>query len=54
MSLDTAFDPPAWPALPVLALIGIAAAVTPAFTAPPIPATVVLARTEEPEWEAAR
>jgi energy-coupling factor transport system permease protein len=54
MSLDTAFDPPAWPALPVLALIGIAAAITPAFTAPPIPATVVLARTEEPEWEAAR
>ena len=54
MSLDTAFDPPAWPTLPVLGLIGIAAAITPAFTAPPIPATVVLARTEEPEWQVAR
>lgn len=35
--METPFDPPVWPSLPLLALLGIALAATPAFTAPPIP-----------------
>ena len=31
-------DPPAWPALPLLPLVGVLLAATPALTAPPLPA----------------
>jgi energy-coupling factor transport system permease protein len=37
--MSTSFDPPGWPALPLVALVGIALAVTPAWTAPVLPAS---------------
>jgi energy-coupling factor transport system permease protein len=36
--MATAVDPPAWPQLPLIALIGVLVAATPALTAPPLPA----------------
>ncbi len=36
--LSTPTDPPAWPDLPLLPLVGIVLAATPALTAPPLPA----------------
>ena len=38
--MTTPFDPPAWPALPLIALLGIVVAVTPALTAPRVPRAV--------------
>jgi energy-coupling factor transport system permease protein len=35
--LDTPYDPPTWPALPLLPLLGVLIAITPAFTAPRLP-----------------
>ena len=39
--MDTPVDPPAWPTLPLLALVGIAIAVTPAWTSPHLPESAV-------------
>ena len=41
--MDTPVDPAAWPTLPWLALVGIALAVTPAWTSPPLPSSAVAA-----------
>jgi energy-coupling factor transport system permease protein len=38
--MTTPFDPPAWPALPLIALLGIVVAATPALTAPRVPRAV--------------
>ena len=35
--LETLVDPPTWPALPALAVLGLLLALTPAITAPPVP-----------------
>lgn len=35
--MDTPFDPPVWPSLPLVALLGIVVAVTPAVSSPPVP-----------------
>lgn len=35
--MTTSFDPPAWPSLPWFAVVALLVAVTPAFTAPPVP-----------------
>lgn len=37
--MATAVDPPAWPMLPLLPAVALAIALTPAFTAPPVPDT---------------
>lgn len=42
--MDTPVDPPAWPTLPLLAVLGIALAVTPAWTSPPLPSSAVAAQ----------
>ena len=42
--LDTAVDPPAWPTLPLIALAGVALAVTPAWTSPRLPASATADR----------
>lgn len=36
-AMATATDPPTWPALPLLAIVGVAAAMSPAVTAPRLP-----------------
>jgi energy-coupling factor transport system permease protein len=41
LAMETQVDPAVWPALPLLPLIGLICAVTPALTAPPIPHTFV-------------
>lgn len=41
--MDAPVDPPAWPTLPWLAVLGIALAVTPAWTSPPLPSSAVAA-----------
>ena len=35
--MTTSVDPPAWPTLPLLAVLGVLVAATPALTAPPLP-----------------
>lgn len=35
--MDTPVDPPAWPTLPLIALLGVALAMTPAWTSPALP-----------------
>ena len=35
--MQASFDPPIWPTLPLIAALGIAVAMTPAITAPPLP-----------------
>lgn len=42
--LDAVVDPPTWPTLPLITLIGIALAVSPALTAPPLPESAVPVR----------
>lgn len=37
--METPFDPPVWPTLPLVALLGVLVAATPAISAPPIPRT---------------
>jgi energy-coupling factor transport system permease protein len=48
--MSASFDPPAWPQLPLLAVLGVLVASTPALTAPPAPrtATAPSARTTAP------
>lgn len=46
--IDTPVDPPTWPALPLGALVGVILAVTPAWTAPKLPASAALDRPERP------
>ena len=42
--LDTPVDPPTWPTLPLIAVVGIILAVTPAWTSPPLPASATSER----------
>ncbi len=39
--LDTPADPPTWPTLPLITVIGVLLAVTPAWTSPQLPATAL-------------
>lgn len=47
--LATSTDPPAWPALPLLPLVGVLLAATPALTAPPLPAGAAPVRQPAPD-----
>lgn len=47
--METPFDPPTWPSLPLLATLGLAIALTPAITAPPIPVPFVSAAMRAPD-----
>jgi len=47
--MQTPSDPPTWPQLPLLALVGLVGALTPALTAPPIPQLFLAARVDEPD-----
>lgn len=49
--MQTAFDPPAWPSLPLIALLGIGVAVLPAWACPPLPLTAT--RSVRPREEVA-
>jgi energy-coupling factor transport system permease protein len=40
--MDTPVDPPAWPSLPMIALLGVLIAATPAWTAPRLPVAQVV------------
>ena len=53
-AMNTSVDPPQWPTLPLLALVGIAVAMTPALTAPPLPASAVTPRPQPSSRKAAR
>lgn len=44
--IDTPADPPTWPSLPLIAVAGILLAVTPAWTAPRLPASATLERSD--------
>jgi hypothetical protein len=46
--MATPADPPTWPALPVLAVLGLAIALTPALVAPPLPEVFAVALQAEP------
>ena len=39
LGLETPYDPPSWPTLPLLPMLGVIIAMTPAFTAPSLPST---------------
>jgi energy-coupling factor transport system permease protein len=43
-ALNPSVDPPAWPGLPVLPLLGLLAGLLPAFVTPPPPSTLRPAR----------
>lgn len=47
--MATPFDPPTWPALPLLAVLGLTAAITPALTAPPVPPSFAIAHVHAPD-----
>jgi energy-coupling factor transport system permease protein len=42
--IDTPVDPPTWPSLPIIAVVGILLAVTPAWTSPHLPASATTDR----------
>jgi hypothetical protein len=47
--LTAAVDPPDWPQLPLVGIVAIIVAVTPAFTAPPLPLTARPTRSAAPD-----
>jgi energy-coupling factor transport system permease protein len=47
--MTTSFDPPAWPTLPVIVLVGMGLAATPAWTSPPLPEGAVREAVARPE-----
>lgn len=49
LAMETQVDPAVWPALPMLPLMGLILAATPALTAPLIPRTFLNAPREEPQ-----
>jgi energy-coupling factor transport system permease protein len=54
LQMTTPSDPPTWPALPILAVLGLAIALTPAFIAPPLPRVfIALPRAVSAETEVA-
>ena len=48
LAMETSVDPAVWPVLPLIPLIGLVIAVTPALTSPPIPRTFVDTQQQEP------
>ena len=49
LAMETSVDPAVWPVLPLIPLVGLLIAVTPALTAPPIPRTFIDAPHQEPQ-----
>ena len=47
--METSVDPAVWPVLPLIPLLGLLIAVTPALTAPPIPRTFIDVPQQEPQ-----